>query len=524
MRLARLLKKITKIKPAARLANIDISSICCNSKKVEPGALFVAIDGIKNKGSDFINEALRRGAACIVLPIFNADKRKSNADTRRFTEGNLCSSVTFPARRDNLCSSVHKKIFSVRTKTAFIPVRDTRYALALLADEFFGHPSGRLKVVGVTGTNGKTTTTYLIRSILEQAGFSPGIIGTINYSFKDTLMPAANTTPGPLELEQLLRQMLDAGCSYCIMEVSSHGLDQKRTEGIRFEAAIFTNLTQDHLDYHRDMENYFLAKSKLFNSLSQDAYAIINLDSPFALRLKSLTRGKIITYAIDSDAQVRATGLSLSLEGSEFNLGFKNSRTKIKTNLIGRHNISNSLAAIAFSLSQGIELPDIKRALANFPGVRGRLDRVKSKERNIFIDYAHTPDALENVLSILRQFSKRRLILVFGCGGERDHLKRPLMGSIAGKYADTVIITSDNPRSEKPQLIAEEIARGIGPGEYKIILERRKAIEYALAKSKAQDIVLIAGKGHENYQIFKDKRIEFDDSLIASEWLRKKGW
>lgn len=485
MRLAKLLKRLDSNYLDYYPGNLNVSSICSNSKEVKEGSLFVAIQGTKKRGSDFIGEAVKRGAVCIVA-----------SDSR-------------PA-------SDFKGV-------PFVNFADTRYGLGLLADEFYGHPSGRLKVAGVTGTNGKTTVTYLINSILNQANISTGIIGTIGYSFKDKIIPALHTTPGALELQLLLKQMADAGCSYCIMEVSSHGLNQKRTEAVDFKAAIFTNLTQDHLDYHLNLENYFLAKSRLFSGLSEDAYAIINLDSPFALRLKSLALGKFIGYAIDREADLRAANLALSLEGSEFILKTKGHKIRIKTRLIGKHNISNILAGIAFALTQGIGLADISKALEKFPGVKGRLERAKALSRNIFIDYAHTPDALDNVLKILRQFSRKRLIVVFGCGGERDSLKRPLMGKAAERYADVIIITSDNPRSEDPEKIARDIALGIKDKDYKIILGRKEAIQYALAKSKIGDTVLIAGKGHENYQIFKDRKIEFDDIITAEEYIRQKG-
>ena len=451
----------------------------------------MAINGAKAKGSDFIDEAIKRGAVCVV--------------------------AGHPVRQAGLARPTFRGV-------PLIPFADTRYALAILADEFFGHPSGKLKVVGVTGTNGKTTITYLIRSILSQAGFSSGIIGTINYCFKDKIMPAPNTTPGPLDLQLLLKTMVDAGCGYCVMEVSSHGLQQNRTEGIEFAAAIFTNLTPEHLDYHLNLDNYFLAKSRLFSGLSKEAYAIINLDSPFALRLLGLSRGKFVGYAVGSQADVRATNLVLGLWGSEFILKTGALKTKIKTRLIGKHNVSNILAAIAFALTQGIELADIKKALGCFEGVKGRLQKVRAGNRNIFIDYAHTPDALENVLGILRQFSKNNLLVVFGCGGERDSLKRPLMGKVAEKYADVIILTSDNPRGEDPEEIARDIASGIKSKDYKIILERREAIRYALSKSKEQDTVIIAGKGHENYQIFKTRRIEFDDNVVTQDYIREKGW
>jgi UDP-N-acetylmuramoyl-L-alanyl-D-glutamate--2,6-diaminopimelate ligase len=491
MRLVRLLKRLNNKDSAAlpycSISKVNISGIACDSRQVQKGAIFVAVDGAVHKGGSFIDEALKRGAACVV-------------------------SESPPGR-------------ALRNRgVPFIRYSDTRYALALLADEFFGHPSKELKAAAVTGTNGKTTVTYLIKCICEEAGSPTGVIGTVGYSFKGKEFPAANTTPGPIELQSLLRQMADSGCAYCIMEASSHGISQQRVRAIDFIAAIFTNLTQDHLDYHRNMENYFAAKSELFRNLSKDAYAILNADDPAALRLKSLGAGRPISYGIHSDAQVKAERVAVGLSGSEFILNAMGKRIRIKSPLIGSHNISNILAASAFALTQNIELTQIKKALGGFAGVRGRLQRVKARERNVFIDYAHTPDALENVLRTLRALSRNnKLTVVFGCGGERDSLKRPLMGEVARRYADTVIITSDNPRSEGPDKIAKDIARGIKNKPYKIILDRKEAIAFSLAKSGKGDIVLIAGKGHERYQIFKDKKTEFDDYQVAGEYLKGRG-
>lgn len=492
MQLARLLRRLHSQRFGASSENVDISGLACDSRNVTKGSLFIAIDGTKVKGSDFIAEAIRKGASCVVA-----------ANGR-------------PA------------MLSRRVPVIHFP--DTRYALAVLADEFFGRPSKLLKVIGVTGTNGKTSITYLIRSILREAHFSCGIIGTVQYSFKEKIVPAHNTTPGPLDLQMLLKQMVDAGCAYCIMEVSSHSLDQQRTAGIDFKAALFTNLTHDHLDYHLNLENYFSAKAKLFRELNKDAFSIINADSPYAGRLSALGRGKLITYGIDSKCDIRAENLALDLAGSEFILHTKKrkfpsgGKTKIKTRLIGRHSISNALAAIAFALSQKIELTQIVRAVENFNGVKGRMEKVTAQERNIFIDYAHTPDALANVLGTLRQLSKNNLTVVFGAGGERDALKRPLMGELAQEYADKIIITSDNPRSEEPQKIADDITLRMRRGNYRVILDRKEAIACALSESKAGDTILIAGKGHEDYQILKDRKIEFDDAMITEQLLRQMGY
>ena len=481
MRLPSLLKRINPESDCR--TDLEISGIFANSKEVKAGSLFVAVKGAKADGSEFIAEAVANGAVCVAAE-------------------DICLAAKYPA-------------------VEFVRVKDSRYALAVLADEFFNHPSEQIKAVGITGTNGKTTITYLIRAILEQAGLSSGVIGTINYSFKDKVLAAVNTTPGPLELQYLLREMASCGCDYCLMEVSSHSLEQKRTAAIDFKAAIFTNLTQDHLDYHLNMENYFLAKARLFSSLSQTAWAIVNTDSPYGLRLRELSRGKFISYGIDGEADVRAFDLKLGIDGSEFDLEYEGRPTRIKTKLIGRPNIYNILASAAFAFSQNIKPEDIQAALTKFSGVKGRLERVKDvQDRFVFVDYAHTPDALENVLAALKEFSSNRLTVVFGCGGERDRLKRPLMGRIAEKYAERIIITSDNPRGEEPGTIAGEITCGIKNKEYKVILDRKEAIACALGNSLFGETILIAGKGHEDYQIFKDRKIYFDDCEAVKECSR----
>lgn len=484
MRLGRLLKRIDP--DYSPKTDLEVLGVFANSKEVKDNSLFVAVKGAKADGSGFISEALKNGAVCVAAEDISLAIKYPQAD--------------------------------------FIRVKDSRGALAELADEFFEHPSGQIKTVGVTGTNGKTTITYLIRAVLEQAGLSSGIIGTINHLFKDRIIPAQNTTPGPLELQSLLRDMVSAGCDYCLMEVSSHSLEQKRTQAIDFKAAIWTNLTQDHLDYHLNMENYFLAKSLLFSSLGKDAFAIVNTDSPYALRLKGMTRGRFIGYGIDLDTAVRGRDLRLQISGSEFDLEYAGRKTRIKTKLIGRHNIYNILASAAFAFTQDVGPRDIQEALKDFPGVRGRLERVEDvQDRFVFVDYAHTPDALENVLALLKEFSANRLTVVFGCGGDRDRLKRPLMGQAAARFADRIIITSDNPRTEEPEEIAAQIARGIKNKEYKIILDRKEAIAYALENSIFGETILIAGKGHEDYQIFKDKKVYFDDCKAVRECLKACG-
>lgn len=478
MKLSQLLKRIDFKPPASLKTDLEISSICFHSKDVKPGALFVAINGNKHRGSDFAKEAVRNGAVCLAGDIQGAD----------------C--LDFPP--------------------PLISLKDPRLALALMADEFFGRPSERIKVIGITGTNGKTTITYLLKNILEKAEFPCGIIGTIEHSFKNRAIGSVNTTPDAIGIAFLLKEMADSGCGYCAMEVSSHALDQERTRAVNFEAAIFTNLTGDHLDYHLNPENYFLSKSRLFSSLGKNRAAIINMDSPFALRLKSLTKARIVGYAINNDSDVTARTVISRISGSEFIIKHRKTKVRIKTPLIGAHNVYNILAAAAFALTQKISWEAIKEALENFPGVKGRLERIPlSQGRSVFVDYAHTPDGLENVLSALKGLTGKNLILVFGCGGDRDRAKRPIMGQIAAKYADRIIITSDNPRGEDPKDIAGEISPGIKNKEYDIILDRKEAIGQALKLSGDKDIILIAGKGHENCQVFKDKSVEFDDVQIV---------
>ena len=482
MKLGILLRRIGKEIPPGCKGDMDIAQISCDSRTLKKDSLFIAVEGVNSDGRDFIDEAISRGAVCVV------------------------------AREGRVGDNSHGVLV--------LSFSDTRFALAALSDEFYGHPSGDIKVVGVTGTNGKTTVTYAIDSILREAGFSTGLIGTINYRIKDDVVPAVNTTPCPPQLYSLLRQMVDSGCAYCTLEVSSHGLDQKRVEAVDFEAAVFTNLTQDHLDYHKSMDDYFLAKSRLFSGLNPKAYAIINRDSPFACRLIGLSaQAKLVTYALDSSADFMARGIVLGLDYSEFTVEAKGIKAKIKTSLIGRHNILNLLAGAAFAVTQGIEIKYIKKGIESLKGVRGRLEKIDCRGKSIFIDYAHTPDALENILGTLRRFAKNKLFVVFGCGGERDSSKRPLMGQVVERYADCIFITSDNPRSEDPEKICREIASGIKRKSYSVILDRREAISNALSESAAGDIILIAGKGHEGYQVFKGRKLVFDDRKVVEECL-----
>lgn len=468
--------------------DFEVQGISCNSKEVSENFIFVAIKGTREDGAKFIKEAAARGARLVVTQL--------------------------PADTSGLPRNL-----------TLIAVKDARRALADLAAEFYAYPSSRIKVVGVTGTNGKTTITYLLEALLKKAGNSPAVIGTVNYRFKNKIIPSKNTTPGPIQLQALLAEMAREGLDFALMEVSSHALDQQRAGGVDFHSAIFTNLTQDHLDYHRDMESYFRAKAKLFENLKPSSFAVLNYDDAYARRLKSLTRARVISYGIEEKADLGARILSFDCRGTRFLLSFPQGEIEINTALIGRHNIYNLLAAAAWGYQAGISVQVIKSALGALYLVPGRLERIDGTNSfSVFVDYAHTQDALKNTITALRQLCQKKIIVVFGCGGERDKTKRPKMGEVAAQLSDYAIITSDNPRSEEPQAIIKDIEKGIASKNYCIIPERREAIRKSLALAREGDIVLIAGKGHEDYQILKDRRIHFDDREVVRECLRQTNY
>jgi UDP-N-acetylmuramyl-tripeptide synthetase len=446
--------------------------------------VFVAIRGQKVDAANYIAEAISRGARVIIRQ----------------------------ARRES---------FALDNDTVFINVKDTRMKLSDIASRFYRNPSRKIKVIGVTGTNGKTTTTYLIDKILSHAGFNTGLIGTVNYKYRKNIIPAINTTPGSLELQSLLSRMVKSKIDYCVMEVSSHALDQDRVADVDFSAAIFTNLTQDHLDYHLSLERYFLAKKKLFKNLSSRAWAIVNKDDSYAPRLLRCTQADKITYGIKNRADVIAKNIRLGLGYSSFCAVTPCGKVDITTAMVGYHNIYNLLAAVSLCVIEGIDLDLIREAIPRLRVVRGRLEPVECGQPfKVFVDYAHTEDALKNVLSALRQLAHNRIIVVFGCGGDRDKDKRPKMGRVASRFADLVILTSDNPRTEDPKDIIRDIEKGMTAGRYRVILDRAKAINTALSLAEEGDIVLIAGKGHETAQVFKDKRVPFDDRAVARKMLR----
>jgi len=482
MRLCDLIEGIYT-KPLAGLwADFEVRTVSCDSRGDQQDGLFVALPGAKFDGQDFIKDAIARGAKVIV---------RSN-DARGPIAEEVC----------------------------VLQVDDPKSFLRGIGERFYDHPSGKIKTIGITGTNGKTTITFLIESIIHAAGQRCGVIGTINYRINDQIIPSKNTTPGFLDNQRFLSQLAFLNAHYAVMEVSSHALDQGRLDGIDFSAAIFTNLTQDHLDYHKTMVNYFKAKSLLFMNLSSSAAVIINGDDGFGQRLIPITKGKILIYAIDRAADVRAENITYHLGGSHCTIVFPSGKAEIQTRFIGKHNIYNILAAFAWGVSQGLDEEIIRKGIESLTHVPGRLEPVDNKRGLfIFIDYAHTEDGLVNVLRALKAVSPERIILVFGCGGDRDRTKRPKMAQAACALADYTIVTSDNPRSEDPQAIIDEVIVGFSNDNYEICIDRRQAIGRALALAQKNQIVLIAGKGHEDYQIFKDHTIAFNEREIVKEFL-----
>jgi UDP-N-acetylmuramoyl-L-alanyl-D-glutamate--2,6-diaminopimelate ligase len=465
--------------------DLEIRGISCDSRRVSEGYLYVAVEGNLFDGHNFIPEAIKKGARAIIVQ--------------------------------------NSKFKIQNSKIPIFIVKDTRIALAKLAAKFYRTQKSSLKFIGITGTNGKTTVSYLIESILRRSRFRVGVIGTINYRLNGKeISSAINTTPSPLELHLLLSEMARENADFVVMEVSSHALDQERVYGIDFNYAVYTNLSQDHLDYHKNLKDYFLAKAKLFEGLRPDSFAIINSDDRFSKELKKKTRAKIFTYGIESLSDIRAENIKWDLEGLRFNVKAKEFDFQIKSKLIGYYNVYNILAAVSTALNLGIDIQIIKSAIGNLRDIPGRLERIDS-ERNfkVFVDYAHTPEAIKNVLFTLKNF-KRRLICVFGCGGQRDREKRPKMGKIVSELSDYFIITNDNPRNEDPREIISDILKGVKTKNFEIILDRREAIRKALSLASEGDIVAILGKGHERYQIIEDKKIPFDDREVVKECLMSR--
>lgn len=466
----------------------EIQGISYDSRKVKPGDLFICVPGLKTDGHDFAEQAISKGAKALLA----------------------------------------EKEMPVNTETALLLTSDCRKALSVAASNFYGKPSHYVKVIGVTGTNGKTTTTHLIKAILEEQGATVGIMGTLYARMGAAEKTLSNTTPESLDIEEFLSLVHQENGDYMVMEVSSHALAMGRVDEIRFHAAVFTNLTQDHLDYHQTMDKYKEAKLILFNNLIQEEgyFSVINADDPSAHDFIKASGSNYYTYGINSEADVKADNLDFSLKGSKFTVLHRGHSFDINMKLIGRFSVYNALAAIACALGEGVQPAVIKKALEKVEGVTGRFEQVDcGQDFTVIIDYAHTPDGLENILRTGQEILENRMITVFGCGGDRDKTKRPVMGKIAAQYSDFCIVTSDNPRSEDPEAIIDDIIPGLMEVEnshYAKIVDRREAIHQAICLARKGDLVIIAGKGHETYQLVKDKVLDFDDKKVAAEFLRGK--
>ena len=460
-------------------SDIKINKIEYDSKKIENGDLFVAISGLKEDGHDYIEEAIKKGASSIVV--------KENYDV---PEG---QNVTY------------------------VKVKDTRIALAKLAAKYYDNPASKLKMIGITGTKGKTTTAYMIRDILLASGKKTGMIGTIYNTYGDKKIEAIRTSPESLDLQKLLKDMVDANMEYVVMEVSSHALDLNRVYGIHFIIGVFTNLSQEHLDYHKTMENYLNAKAKLFENSD---FAIINSDDIYTPRLERMIKCKTAKYGLDNEANITAVDVRVNNNYVDFKMYINKMLQTVTINIPGRYTVYNALAAIAVTSMLGAQMDAILAALGEIR-VPGRSEVVDiQKTFAVIIDYAHTPSSLEAILQNTKRYAKGRIICVFGCGGNRDEEKRPLMGEIAGKYADFTVITTDNPREESPKKIMKDIEEGIKrtKGLYKVIENRKEAIKFAMRIAWKNDTIIIAGKGHETYQLLKgNKKIKFDEREIVKQ-------
>jgi len=478
---------------------VEITAVGHDSRKVVPGSLFVCIRGFRQDGHAFIADAAARGAVAIMI------------------------------ERDPATLAVPPGMTVLR-------VTDARAALAIAAGRFFDNPSASLRVIGVTGTNGKTTTTYLAEAILTAAGHTVGLLGTIEYRCGTATFPGERTTPESSDLQSLLRRMSALGAWAAVMEVSSHSLALHRVDGCEFDVGIFTNLTQDHLDFHGTMQAYADAKAQLFRMLGGDrrkageAAAVLNADDPWMPFMGQATTARVIRYAIAAEADLKVCEMSLTLAGIRAVVESPWGALEIESPLVGQHNLANILGAAGAGLHLGVSREHVQEGVRNLRAVPGRFEKVEAGQPfGVVVDYAHTPDALERVLRFAREYARGRVIAVFGCGGDRDRGKRPLMGEAAARLSDFLVVTSDNPRSEAPLAIIAEIQAGVkkasaGEERHVTIADRREAIAAALARAREGDLVVIAGKGHETYQILRDRTIPFDDRVVAREALAALGY
>ncbi|NIP30844.1 MAG: UDP-N-acetylmuramoyl-L-alanyl-D-glutamate--2,6-diaminopimelate ligase [Candidatus Dadabacteria bacterium] len=489
MKLRNLLNNVD-IKKISGSENIEIKGITIDSNKVEEGYMFVAIRGKKIDGHKFASSAVKNGAVALMV--------------------------------EELTTEIDQ-IISV------VEVENTRDTLPYIASNFYNNPTNYMTVVGITGTNGKTSISYMLEEIWKQEGKITGVIGTIENRYKNKVIESDLTTPDAIELNKLLFEMKSSGVTHAAMEVSSHALDLKRVDSCNFDVAVFTNLTQDHLDYHQNIDEYYEAKKRLFTevltkSTKSDKYSVINIDDPFGLKLYNSLKDNVINYSIrNKKATIYAENIDFKNNGISADIKSGYGNIKINSKLIGQHNLYNLMAAAGTALSLGSSIESINTALNNITHIPGRLEKISNNLGiNVIVDYAHTPDALENVIKSLKAVYSGRIITVVGCGGDRDKKKRPLMGNIGHKYSDLLIVTSDNPRTENPDSIIDDIFEGIETDKNRTIriVDREKAIEHAINSANRNDTILIAGKGHEDYQIIGKEKRDFDDRLISKNYLK----
>jgi len=484
MKLNMLLERVQTVSVSGS-TDVDVKGITHDSRLVKPGFIFCALQGQRDDGNRYVQDAIDKGAIIIVS--------------------------------DRVTSMSRGQVVSIQ-------VREPRETVAALACAFYGDPSRKLKVLGITGTNGKTTTAFMARDIFRAAGRKPGMIGTVDYEIGDRIIPAGRTTPEATDLQKMLAEMVHVGCHNVTMEVSSHALVQKRILGIEFDVAVFTNLTHDHLDYHASVPEYFEAKALLFQGLARQkkrAFAVINMDDPWGEKLARLPElnAQVITCGLSHDAMVHAERIQIDANGSHVDVRSPWGSVTLNMKLLGRFNVHNALAALAACGALNIDPSLSADVLSKMISVPGRMEEIKTNQGfQVFVDYAHTEDALHNVLTTLREITSNRLIVVFGCGGDRDNKKRPLMGGMVARLADYAILTSDNPRKENPSDIIAQIRSGIQDHDvYEVVEDRYEAIARALMLADKGDVILIAGKGHENYQEFANTVIPFDDRQVVRE-------
>jgi UDP-N-acetylmuramoyl-L-alanyl-D-glutamate--2,6-diaminopimelate ligase len=490
MQLTKLLDELKEKKMYDNVDDIDIKGIVYDPLRVLPGYLYIAINMYTQMdkieipdGHDRVQQAIKQGAVAVVL----------------------------------------QQDMNIPKNVAKIVVPNSRYALALIANRFYEFPSRRLKMIGVTGTNGKTTTTHIIESILIQK-YRMGLIGTLYYKLNGEINKSKDTTPEPPDLQEIFRCMVEKNIEYCVMEVSSHGIDFFRVVGVDYNVGVFTNLTQDHLDYHKTMEHYLQTKIKLFKWLDPNDFAIANADDVHAKDFLDATVAHKLTFGINNKADVMAKDIIFTIKGTLYRLVTPIGEIDIDQQLVGLFNVYNSLAAVAVAVSQNFDLETIKSGLEKKIKVSGRFQLVdKGQPFSVVVDYAHTPDGMEKVLNLAKKLNPNRLITVFGCGGDRDKEKRPIMGKIAAQYSDMIVLTADNPRNEDPEQIIDQIVKGMDHKPHHRIIDRHDAIEFAIRQAQAGDIVMLVGKGHETIQTLKDKTIHFNDVKEAEKVLEKMG-